>query len=413
LLACNIQLASKYPFNQFKKVGIMSTDVFISYATQDQKLADSVCKSLEKAGIMCWIAPRDILPGVEYADGIIDGLNHSRIFLVILSQASNSSPQVAREVERAVSKNLHILTFRTDNTVLSRAMEYYLSNHHWIDASDSVLSKQLFDLTSTVKQLLKRYPQKKVEEKDFVADVEKVAEKVQKVDLPVVISPVTRPESQSIYSATKDKVSIRRQMPGWVFICGGLLLVLVFAGYMLLSGKIPFGQIPPTIPAQSTQVSLNDPGREATVEAVREQQIWVEGFINPILVGIRNRPPDFAEYFNDPSLSQWDELDPNMFFVVDGKLRSRLNNVVCYGIFPHVQAKDVVIKYEFTPVSLNADDGGVVVDAHGFTFNLDFSNNPESWWGITHLDSSGNWVGYKDIAGFQEVSKVGVTTRVD
>jgi hypothetical protein len=33
--------------------------VFISYATADKAAADSIVAALERAGISCWIAPRD------------------------------------------------------------------------------------------------------------------------------------------------------------------------------------------------------------------------------------------------------------------------------------------------------------------------------------------------------------------
>lgn len=40
-------------------------DVFISYASSDKPVADAVCAALEQRGIRCWIAPRDILPGLD------------------------------------------------------------------------------------------------------------------------------------------------------------------------------------------------------------------------------------------------------------------------------------------------------------------------------------------------------------
>lgn len=222
-------------------MGIL-TDVFISYAKQDQKLANAVCKALEEAGIRCWIAPRDVLPGVEYADAIIDGLNHTRIFLVILSQASNSSPQVAREVERAVSKNIHILTFRTDNTVLSRAMEYYLSNHHWIDASESILSKQLIDLTSTVKLLLQHYPQKTASETCLKPELDKVKETVQRIEKQVHVPP-----------KSKEKTLDQRSKAKWIWI--GLSLIFIVAAVIVLFvlGIFPREKPTSTSPAELTK----------------------------------------------------------------------------------------------------------------------------------------------------------------
>jgi hypothetical protein len=45
----------------------MDFDAFISYATADKTVADAACAVLEAAGIRCWVAPRDISPGREYA----------------------------------------------------------------------------------------------------------------------------------------------------------------------------------------------------------------------------------------------------------------------------------------------------------------------------------------------------------
>jgi hypothetical protein len=47
----------------------MAHDVFISYSSHDKPIADAVCAGLEAAKIRCWIAPRDMLPGVPYGGG--------------------------------------------------------------------------------------------------------------------------------------------------------------------------------------------------------------------------------------------------------------------------------------------------------------------------------------------------------
>ncbi len=134
----------------------MSHEIFISYSAKDHAVAEAVCAELEKAGTGCWIAPRDITPGVKYAEAIVDGINHCRIFLLVLSASSNDSPQVEMEVDRAASKDLPILSFRIDNVALSKTMEYYLSSRHWQDASKPPIEKHLQTLVRTVNQLLSK-----------------------------------------------------------------------------------------------------------------------------------------------------------------------------------------------------------------------------------------------------------------
>lgn len=46
-------------------------EVFVSYASQDVAVANAVLGNLERQGIKCWIAPRDVKPGAQYADAIV------------------------------------------------------------------------------------------------------------------------------------------------------------------------------------------------------------------------------------------------------------------------------------------------------------------------------------------------------
>ena len=54
--------------------------VFVSYASHDAAVAQKVCLALEAAGFPCWIAPRNVVPGTLYADGIVHAIDESSIF---------------------------------------------------------------------------------------------------------------------------------------------------------------------------------------------------------------------------------------------------------------------------------------------------------------------------------------------
>lgn len=109
--------------------------VFISYASADKSIADAVCAALELAGIPCWIAPRDVKPGALYADAIIRAITNAKALVLILSESSNASSHVGKEVERASSKKRPIIALRIDAAALTPALEYFLSESQWIDAS--------------------------------------------------------------------------------------------------------------------------------------------------------------------------------------------------------------------------------------------------------------------------------------
>jgi hypothetical protein len=112
----------------------MPPHVFVSYSQPDRDCADELVSRIEAHGIGAWIAPRDISPSAEWAAEIIDAIASAWMMVLVFSSHSNDSPQVRREVERAVHKQVPILPFRIENVLPSKSLEYFLSAQHWLDA---------------------------------------------------------------------------------------------------------------------------------------------------------------------------------------------------------------------------------------------------------------------------------------
>ncbi len=112
----------------------MPRDVFVSYSLPDRECAFELVTRVEACGIQCWIAPRDISPSADWAAEIIDAISAARVMVLVFSDTSNDSPQVRREVERAVHKRLMLVPFRIDDVMPSKSLEYFLSSQHWLDA---------------------------------------------------------------------------------------------------------------------------------------------------------------------------------------------------------------------------------------------------------------------------------------
>ena len=112
--------------------------IFLSHSSADSKLATEVCAMLEANGHSCFIAPRDIRSGYEYAQELVDGIDGADVMLLLLSKRANDSPHVLREVERAVSKNKPIIVYKLENFTLSKSMEYFLMTHQWLDSQADV-----------------------------------------------------------------------------------------------------------------------------------------------------------------------------------------------------------------------------------------------------------------------------------
>lgn len=133
----------------------MAHDVFISYSSKDKDSADTVCTILEQKGVPCWMAPRDITPGTDFSEAIIDGIKNSKVFVLIYSSNSNDSKQVIREVDRAVHNGLSIINFRLEDVPLSKQLEYYLSSVHWLDAITPSIEQHINQLYNVVQIFLK------------------------------------------------------------------------------------------------------------------------------------------------------------------------------------------------------------------------------------------------------------------
>jgi TolB-like protein/tetratricopeptide (TPR) repeat protein len=129
-------------------------EVFISYASQDAAVANTVVGTLERSGIKCWIAPRDVPAGAPYAEGIIRAINGSKTLVLVLSKNAVSSPHVGKEVERASSKRRPIVVFRTDATPLTPSLEYFLSESQWIEAGAGGADATSAKLVEAVQRLI-------------------------------------------------------------------------------------------------------------------------------------------------------------------------------------------------------------------------------------------------------------------
>lgn len=136
----------------------MAHDAFISYSSVDKLAADAACATLEAAGIRCWIAPRDISPGTDWGEAIIDAIDHCSVMVLIFSSNTNESRQVHREVEYAVGRERTIMPVRIDSAQPARSLAYYMAGLHWLDALTPPLEDHLRRLATSVKALMEAAP---------------------------------------------------------------------------------------------------------------------------------------------------------------------------------------------------------------------------------------------------------------
>jgi len=161
----------------------MTAEVFISYSSKDKQITDAVCHYLEEKSIRCWIAPRDIPQGHEWADVIVDAISASRIVVLVFSASANDSPIVKREILNAVNKEKIIIPFRIEDVLPEKAMELFISVNHWLDAITPPVEKHLNILADNVANILAGTVSP-VQQHDPIREIDRIAAQWVAADCP-------------------------------------------------------------------------------------------------------------------------------------------------------------------------------------------------------------------------------------
>jgi TIR domain-containing protein len=193
-------------------------DVFICHSSKDRTIANAICSTLEQHHIRCWIAPRDVIPGSDYAGSIVKAIGGSRLTVLVFSSSSNESAHVRREIERTVSHGIPVLPFRVEEVVPSPALEYFISDAHWLDAMTPPLEKHLDHLVGTVQLLLER----EAPAATGVADA--------------AAADVPQPPATATTSGVGAVAARRRPSTPMLAAIGAAALVVVVGGALLLAG---------------------------------------------------------------------------------------------------------------------------------------------------------------------------------
>ena len=122
--------------------------VFISYSKKNQEHAEAALRLLKSEGIVVWMAPYDIPAGSKYAYVINDAIQKSSCMLLLLSEQSQKSEWVEKEIERAVSYKKTIISMHLDESELNPGFSFYLGNQQIvpvrvIDRNNSNVQKVL------------------------------------------------------------------------------------------------------------------------------------------------------------------------------------------------------------------------------------------------------------------------------
>jgi formylglycine-generating enzyme required for sulfatase activity len=176
-----------------KEPGSAAHQVFISYAsdkikstTSDRQVANQICSALESKGIGCWIAHRDILPGDEWLNAIIDAVQGSKLIVLVFSANTEESDWVKDEVKIALDKKIKIIPIRIEDVSPQEALRILKFRCQWMDAFTPPLGKHIESLVKIVSRHLGLEPvipvkKEKLKEKPEADQVKPAAREIKPV----------------------------------------------------------------------------------------------------------------------------------------------------------------------------------------------------------------------------------------
>jgi hypothetical protein len=216
----------------------MIARTYISYATKDVKVAQTLCSALESRGIGCWINARDIQPGENFQVSIVRALREAKIMVLVFTHNSNSSDEMTRELALASQQKLIVIPLRVDDVTPGEAFAYEFATRQWIDV--------FADWESSIDQLCRRIS---LALEGVAADAPVVLKEDQTVAARLGVVETSRPDEAPLASSDDANIEVseggagRPPVARLALLAAGLAIAVgvAIAVPMLLQGKSPPG----------------------------------------------------------------------------------------------------------------------------------------------------------------------------
>src|ERR1700722_1752810 len=102
----------------------MPKKIFISSSSKDRKAALTLCAAIEARGYPCWISSRDVGPGENFQEAIVDALGSAPLMVLVFSANANNSGEIKKEVPLASQNDLIVIPVRIEDVAPSQALRY-------------------------------------------------------------------------------------------------------------------------------------------------------------------------------------------------------------------------------------------------------------------------------------------------
>ena len=107
--------------------------IFISYSRRDSELVTRLYEDIQAQGLAVWMDRNAIEAGTLWRSSIVAGIEECRVFLLVVSAASQQSRNVAKELALAESNSKPILPVLIDKTPIQADFGYSLAGIQFVD----------------------------------------------------------------------------------------------------------------------------------------------------------------------------------------------------------------------------------------------------------------------------------------
>jgi hypothetical protein len=132
---------------------VAASHLFVCFSSKDETVAREVVQSLEADGLKCWISLRDVLPGQNYQEAIVQAIEAASGIVFVFSEHSNKSMEIKKELSLGGSVSIPVFPLRLSPIAPSGALRYELAIRQWIDIFPH-RQHALAKLGRTIKQTL-------------------------------------------------------------------------------------------------------------------------------------------------------------------------------------------------------------------------------------------------------------------
>ena len=114
----------------------VTASIFISHASRDRRIAETICSALENRGLRCWLANRNVAGGENFQEAVVRAIRSAKVMLLIFTANANDFDEVKKELVLASQNRLIVISLRVEDITPDDAFAYELATRQWIEMFD-------------------------------------------------------------------------------------------------------------------------------------------------------------------------------------------------------------------------------------------------------------------------------------